>query len=114
MIGRTMIAGALLAAMPAFAREAPAPGETNIPRMSAFLEWLPDGTEALYVRGDTGRWYHVALQTSCPRLRQGSRIRFDASPGNRFDRHSSIRADGWRCMVASVTHSDGPPPRGTR
>jgi hypothetical protein len=113
MIRQTMIAAAFLAA-PALAKEVPAPGETNIPRMSAFLEWLPDGSQALYVRGDTGRWYHVALQTSCPRLRQGGRVRFDASPGNRFDRHSAIRADGWRCMVSSVTHSDGPPPRGTR
>lgn len=111
MIGRTIAAAALLAAIPAFAKETPPPGETNIPRMSGFLEWLPDGTQALYVRGDTGRWYHVALETDCPRLRVGGRIRFDASPGNRFDRHSAIRADGWRCMVGSVTASAGPPPR---
>ncbi|HYI64540.1 MAG TPA: hypothetical protein VEW71_06600 [Allosphingosinicella sp.] len=89
----------------------PASGETTIPRMSGFLEWLPDGNQALFIRGDTGRWYRATLDTPCPRLRQGARMRFNASPGNRFDRHSSIRADGWRCMVASVTDSSGPPPR---
>lgn len=111
MIRFFVIATALLAA-PALAGDTPA--ETTIPRISGFLEWLPDGNQALFIRGDTGRWYRVALQTTCPRIRQGARIRFNASPGNRFDRHSSIRADGWRCLVASVTHSEGPPPRRRR
>ncbi len=114
MIRPTMIAAALLAAAPALAKETPAAGETAIPRMSAFLEWLPDGNQALFVRADTGRWYHVALETSCPRIRQGARIRFNASPGNRLDRHSSIRADSWRCLIGSVTRSEGPPLRRRR
>ncbi len=95
---------------------APAPaspsGETTIPRMSGFLEWLPDGNQALFIRGDTGRWYRATLDAPCPRLRQGARMRFNASPPDRFDRFSSIRADGWRCQVASVTRSEGPPRRG--
>ena len=107
MIAPLMLAFALAGAGTA----APASGETTIPRMSGFLEWLPDGNQALFIRGDTGRWYRASLAAPCPRLRQGARMRFNASPGNRFDRHSSIRADGWRCMVASVTDSGGPPPR---
>jgi hypothetical protein len=109
---RTFVIATALVAAPAPAAEAPV--ETAIPRISGFLEWLPDGNQALFIRGDTGRWYHVALQTSCPRIRQGARIRFNGSPGNRFDRHSSIRADGWNCLVASVTDSEGPPPRRRR
>jgi len=107
MIAPLMLAFALAGA----GTPAPAPGETTIPRMSGFLEWLPDGNQALFIRGDTGRWFRATLEAPCPRLRQGARMRFNASPGNRFDRHSSIRADGWRCMVASVTDSGGPPPR---
>lgn len=108
MIAPLMLALALAGA----GTPTPAPAETNIPRMSGFLEWLPDGNQALYIRGDTGRWYRATLEAPCPRLRQGARMRFNASPPDRFDRFSSIRADGWRCQVASVTRSEGPPPRG--
>ncbi|HEY0414287.1 MAG TPA: hypothetical protein VGD66_14220 [Allosphingosinicella sp.] len=38
-------------------------------------------------------------------------MRFNASPSDRFDRFSSVRADGWRCDVASVTAAAAPPPR---
>lgn len=111
MIRSLVIATALVAA-PALAVDSPA--ETSIPRISQSLEWLPSGDQALLVRGDTGRWYHVALQTRCPRIRQGIRLRFIASPGNRLDRNSAIRADGWNCLVASVTDSAGPPRRARR
>ena len=110
MIRQTMIAAAFLA-VPALAKEVPAVGETTIPRMSAFLEWLPDGDRGLYIRGDTGRWYHARLAGGCARLGHGGRMRFNASPSDRFDRFSSIRIDGWRCQVDSVTASAGPPPR---
>lgn len=110
MISRTLIALALLGTAP-LAAQSPTARETTIPRMSGFLEWLPDGNQALFIRGDTGRWYRATLEAPCPRLRQGARMRFNASPPDRFDRFSSIRADGWRCQVASVTASEGPPPR---
>jgi hypothetical protein len=37
-------------------------------------------------------------------------LRFNPSPGGDFDRDSNIRADGWRCQIAAVDPSDGPPP----
>jgi hypothetical protein len=112
MFGRTLIVAAMLTAAPALARESVPPGETTIPRMSGFLEWRPDGNQALYIQGDTGRWYHATLEAPCPRLVTRTRVRFNASPSDRFDRHSSIRADGWRCLVSSVTALEGaPPPR---
>src|SRR5829696_8120387 len=73
------------------------PGETVIPRMSRFLEWVPDGAERLYVHGENRRWYLVRLQSACPRLLNRANIRFNASPTDRLDRYSTIRADGWRC-----------------
>jgi Family of unknown function (DUF6491) len=110
MIGRTLIVGALLAAAPAAAKPNAPAGETSIPRISAFLDWRPDGDQALLIQGDTGRWYRATLTAPCPRMRNRTAMRFIGSPGNRFDRNSAINADGWRCLVASVTRS-GPPHR---
>ena len=109
MIAGTAFAAALLAATPAFAADPPAERETSIPRISGFLDWRPDGNQALFIRADTGRWYRAMLDAPCPRIRHRTGMRFIGSPGNRFDRHSQIRVQGWRCQVASVTRSDAPP-----
>lgn len=108
MIART-VAAALLAATPAFAADPPAGQETSVPRISRFLEWRPDGNQALFIRADNGRWYRAALDAPCPRIQSRTGMRFVGSPGNRLDRHSQIRVQGWRCQVASVTRSDAPP-----
>ena len=109
MIARTTAFAALLAAAPAFAADPPAAeGETSVPRISRFLEWRPDGDQAVLIRADTGRWYRAALDAPCPRIQQRTGMRFIGSPGNRFDRHSQIRVQGWRCQVASVTRTEGP------
>jgi hypothetical protein len=84
--------------------------ETSIPRMSRFLEWEPDGANGMYVRADTGRWYYARMLVPCPRIATHAAVRFNVSPGDRLDRYSSVRAEGWRCQIASVTES-GPPPR---
>ena len=112
MIRKFLIATALLGAAPAYALgPAAAPGEVRIPRMGGFLEWRPDGNRALYIRADTGRWYHASLETACPRLVTRSNVRFIAAPNGDFDRYSTVVADGWRCQVASVSESAGPPQR---
>lgn len=112
MIARTLAFTALLAAAPAFAADPPAgEGETSVPRISRFLEWRPDGNRALFIRGESGRWYRVTLESPCPRMLNRSNTRFNASPTDRFDRYSSIRANGWRCQVERISHSEGPPAR---
>lgn len=108
MIGRTLIVGAMLAAAPAWAKPNMPAGETTIPRISAFLDWRPEGNQALLIQADTGRWYRAALAAPCPRIQNRAAMRFIGSPGNRFDRNSAINADGWRCLVASVTRADPP------
>jgi hypothetical protein len=107
MLRPALLAILAVGAAPALA-DPPAGHEVTIPRMSHFLEWRADGTDALYVRADTGRWYHVRTQGECPRLASQSSIRFNASPSDRLDRSSTIGADGWRCMIASIAESDGP------
>lgn len=101
--------GLIAAASPALAQTPAHDEETTIPRMSHFLEWVPDGHVGLYIRGDTGRWYYARLREECPRLQGGARISFSTSATDTLDRYSSIRAQGWRCQIASITDSRGPP-----
>jgi hypothetical protein len=110
MIGKILLGALLLGATPVYALgAADASHEVRIPRMGRFLDWRPDGNQALYIRADTGRWYHASLENACPRLVTRSNVRFLAAPNGDFDRYSTVVADGWRCQVASITESGGPP-----
>lgn len=114
MIARlTLAATALLAtsAAPVLAAEQPsrAREEVQIRNMADYLEAVPDPGRGVYIRGYTGQWYYAAVRGQCPRLTHTASLRFNTSPGGHFDRNSSIRADGWRCLVDSVTESDAPP-----
>ena len=111
MSGKTLILAALIGVTPAFAIAAPAgaPPETRIRNMADFLERVVDPQRGVYIRDYAGRWYYARMEGSCPRLTSTASLRFEASPGGNFDRYSAIRADGWRCVVASVVESDGPP-----
>ena len=113
MIARLAIAVATLAtlAVPALAvgpdnRAVP---ETRIRQIGARLEIVPDPRQGLFIQDYRGRWFHASTQGDCPRLTYNAHLRLIASPGGYFDSRSAIVADGWRCLVASVTPSDGPP-----
>ena len=77
-------------------------------------EVVPDAGRGVYIRGYTGQWYYASVHGSCPRLTSNANLRFNTSPGGDFDKDSTIRANGWRCMIDSVTLSDGPPRRPRR
>jgi hypothetical protein len=109
MIRQALIAAALLGAVPAHAFAPAAGQETRVPRMASFLEWVADGSRGLYIRADSGRWYYARIQDDCPALHPNMALSFQTAPNGDFDRFSAIRAEGWRCMVSSVTASDGPP-----
>jgi hypothetical protein len=114
MIRFALAAAALIAAAPAPAASQPQPGETRIRNMGAYLEAVADPQRGVYIRDYRGRWYYARVQENCPRLTGSARLGFMPSPGGYFDRNSALRADGWRCLIASVTESEGPPrhPRG--
>jgi hypothetical protein len=88
--------------------------ETRIRQIGARLETVPDPHQGLYIRDYRGHWFYARTQGTCPRLDFNARTRLIASPGGYFDSRSAIVADGWRCLVASVTSSDGPPRRHRR
>jgi len=116
MIARYCLAAALFAAAPAFAFETPEMerSETKIRNMTEYLETVVDNGRGVYIRGYTGQWYYARTENECPRLTRSARLRFEPSPGGDFDRDSTLRADGFRCMVASVTESAAPPRRRSR
>jgi len=109
MIGQALIAAALFGAGPASAMPAAAPGEARIRNMSDYIEAVVDPQRGVYIQAYDGHWYYARVRDACPRLNRFARLRFDPSPGGDFDRDSNIRADGWRCQIAAVDPSDGPP-----
>ena len=118
MIARLTLAAAALvsAAIPALAASPDnrAVPETRIRQIGSRLETVPDPRQGLYIRDYRGHWFYARTQGDCPRLTFNARLRLNASPGGYFDSRSAIIADGWRCLVASVISSDGPPRRHRR
>jgi len=112
VIARLTIAAAAFASVagPALAAPTgPGPHETRIRQIGARLEIVPDPGQGLFIRDYRGRWFYARTEGRCPRLTFSARLRLNASPGGYFDNRSEVVADGWRCMVASVSPSDGPP-----
>lgn len=112
MIRQAIMTMLLLGAAAGPARAGPAAPETRIREMGRYLEAIVDPHHGAFIRAVDGHWYYARTLDDCPRLTPNATLRFEPSPGGYFDHHSAIRADGWRCMVASVTASA--PPREAR
>jgi hypothetical protein len=95
------------------ATEMPAPREESIPfvRSDGILEWRADGDRGLFIRSMSGAWYHARTMAPCGRLASAVSIGFETRGPDRLDRYGTIRVEGWRCPLASVTRSEGPPRR---
>ena len=109
MIRFALTIAAFAAAAPALATTPTAAGEARIRNMSAYLEAVADPGRGVYIRDYRGHWYYARVEDNCPRLTASARLGFSPSPGGYFDNRSSLSADGWRCLVASVTESAAPP-----
>jgi hypothetical protein len=110
LLGAASAAAATPSAPPAIGQE------TSIPYVNrdGFIDWKPEGKDALYIHAMDGKWYLVRMQASCPRLRTAMALGFVASPTDRLDRYGAVIAEGWRCQIASVTLSEPPPPKPRR
>jgi hypothetical protein len=86
--------------------------ETRIPRISGFLDYIPDPKKGVYIRGDTGKWYYARAEQPCPRLRTTANLHFVGTVQNSLDRYSAIIVEGWRCQLTSVVESPAPPDYG--
>ncbi len=106
---------AAAAAAPAFASP-PAPAvrgeEVSIPfvnqRRAIHTFEAPDES-TLYLQDRARRWYRAELAGVCFGLSFAQAIGYDTRGSLRLDRGSSILVDGQRCMITSLTRSDGPP-----
>jgi hypothetical protein len=106
MLGPIVLAAALAGS----AAPAPPSGpETVIPRIRGFLEWVDDGKQGVYIRGDTGKWYYARTEAPCPRLRPHVALSFSGAVANQLDRYGWLVVEGWRCQLASVVESAPPP-----
>jgi len=72
-------------------------------------DWQADGDRALYVRDIHRRWYRATLLGSCIDLPFAQHVGFVSEPTGAFDRFSAIVVRGQKCMLTSLTASDGPP-----
>ena len=109
-----LLAPALLVGTPLPAETPPA--EVSIPFASrdGIQDYKPDGDRGLYIRGITGDWYYARTQARCARLATSDVIGFETSAADTLDKFGALRAQGWRCPLASLTHSAPPPKKAKR
>ena len=102
---------ALSLGAPAVAETRAAKVETAIPYADrdGIVEWKADDDRGLYIRGMGGGWFYARTLGKCGRLRTADTLGFETSALGQLDRHGAIRAQGWRCPLASLVRSDGPP-----
>lgn len=107
-----LLACAMLAQTAVAAEPAP-PEEAAIPfiRSNGILNWRAEGDRTLYIRATSGDWYRARTMGRCGRLRTALTIGFETGGPDQLDRHGALRVQGWRCPLASVVRSEGPPPR---
>lgn len=72
-------------------------------------DWSADRDQGLWVQDIHRQWYYAKLMGPCIGLNFAQTIGFDTHPLGRFDRFSAIVVPGTgRCVVQSLTLSDGP------
>ena len=105
-----LLAPTLLVGTPLPAETPPAE-EVSIPFASrdGIQDYKADGDRGLYIRGIHGEWYYAKTQARCGRLVTSDVIGFETSASDRLDRFGALHAQGWRCPLASLTHSAAPP-----
>ena len=108
-----LLAGAVPAALPAVAQDAPvaaAPKEARIPFASLVRDYRAEDRDVIYLRA--GRdWYRGTFLAPCQELPWAWNIRFENSPGiDAIDRFSTVIARGERCRLSSLVKIDGQPP----
>ena len=74
------------------------------------LDWQADKNQGVWIQDIRRNWYYAKLMGPCIGLDFATRLGFDTRPMGTFDRFSAIVVprEG-RCVVQSLTPSDGPP-----
>jgi hypothetical protein len=104
---------------PAFAKHPAWPAdqigqETSIPFMDTvgLYSFHPDGDHGVWLQDQQSRWYYADVLGPCINLSSAIRIGVDTRfGGSQLDRTGALLVDGQRCVLTSLTKSDGPPPK---
>jgi hypothetical protein len=116
-----MMAGlaASLSTAPAIAKDRTWPAdqigqETSIPFIGTvgLYNFEADSDHGVWLQDQQRRWYYARLMPSCINLSTAIRIGVDTRfNGSSLDRTGALLVDGQRCVLTSLTKSDGPPPK---
>jgi hypothetical protein len=111
--GAIVVAGLLTAPLNLLAStSAGIPHEASIPFAAegGIRDWQADGTQGLWVQGNSGAWYYGRFSFPCTGLQFKEALRFKFSPGGTFDRWSEVSTrEAGRCLFRSFETSAGPP-----
>jgi hypothetical protein len=92
----------------------PAHVEASIPfaARGGIRDWAADGERGLWVQAVNRNWYYAQFMGRCVGLGFATALGFDTGAQSVFDRWSAVIVPGYsRCTLASLTPSEGPPPR---
>lgn len=92
----------------------PAHVEASIPfaARGGIRDWAADGEKGLWVQAVNRKWYYAQFMGRCIGLGFATALGFDTGAQSVFDRWSAVIVPGYsRCILTSLTPSDGPPPR---
>lgn len=106
-----LAAVALTSMSPSFAASNVTP-QASIPfaNHGGIRDWQADRDRGLWVKDVHGKWFYASLMSPCTGLNFATTIGFDTRPMGTFDRWSAIVVPRWgRCVVQTLTPSDGPP-----
>jgi len=109
-----LLAPALLLSVPAIAQEGPAEASIPFASRDGIQDYKADGDRGLYIRDIHGDWYYARTQARCGRLATSDAIGFETSASDQLDKFGALHAQGWRCPLASLTHSAPPPKKAKR
>jgi Family of unknown function (DUF6491) len=88
--------------------------EASIPFVSqprSIRSFRAVGNGLLYLQDRRGRWYRAELGGPCIGLPWAHMIGYDTRGGLSLARGGSVLVEGQRCMITSLTRSEGPPPK---
>jgi hypothetical protein len=117
---RKAAAIAALALLPlgvTFASEKTTTPQAQIPFVNygGINDWQADHDKGLWIQDNHRKWYYASLMGPCSGLGFATSVGFDTAPFGTFDRFSSVIVPGWgRCIVQTLTSSDGPPAKQTK
>jgi hypothetical protein len=97
------------AALAATAPAGPADAETYIPfPQTGFRSWDAPDDRTLLIVDQQRRWYRVELMQACTSLPYSYQVKFESRTPGRFDRTSTVSADGQTCSVSRIVRIEAP------